>query len=452
MVVESRAATLNVNDLPGKSCSDSGSGSALRPFCSLQLAVSRVRPGDVVEVSGGAYGPAELDVTISGTALAPIIIRAVPRRSAVIVGPAGAGDAAGGGVVITASYVVFEGFEVRDAAGTGIRNWGHHVTIRDNHVHDNARRCAPAVKCGQGIASNGSSPLAGVVIERNLSVRNGTSSSPDHDFYISSPGAMIRNNVAVDSAGFGFQIYPDCDACLVYNNVAWGNARNAGFLIGGDGATKFSSGVVVANNISSGNAGAGFVIYHNGVEVVTMRNNIAYGNTAGALGMSSSPAPINTDFLQVDPRFKNPGGLDFHLQLSSPAIDRGYASLAPPDDIDGDTRIIGSQVDIGVDEAVLGPPAEVLDLRFLDRWTMAWTGSSMAAGYALYRGGLAARPWVYDHACLASGLGLPTFADTQSPPPGTGFYYLVAGVNAAGVGTLGTSSSGVGRPIPSGCQ
>ena len=168
--------------------------------------------------------------------------------------------------------------------------------------------------------------------------------------------------------------------------------------------------------------------------------------------MISSPAPVNTDFLQVDPRLRNPAGLDFHLQLSSPAIDRGYASLAPPDDIDGDARIIGPQVDIGVDEAVLGPPAEVSDLRFLDRWTMAWTGSSMAAGYALYRGGVAARPWVYDHVCLTTGLALPTFVDTQSPPPGSGFYYLVAGVNAAGVGTLGTSSSGVGRPIPSGCQ
>src|SRR5262245_19165159 len=85
MVVESHAATLNVNNLPGKGCSDTGTGTALRPYCSLQLAVSRARPGDIVTVSGGSYGPAELDVTTSGTAIAPIRVQAVPRRSAVIV-------------------------------------------------------------------------------------------------------------------------------------------------------------------------------------------------------------------------------------------------------------------------------------------------------------------------------------------------------------------------------
>ena len=452
IAADSHAATLNVNNLPGKNCSDSGSGTALRPYCSLQLAVSRARPGDIVTVSGGAYGPAQLDVTTSGTALAPIIIRAVPRRSAVIVGPAGAGESAGAGVKITASYVVFEGFEVRDSAGTGIRNGGSYVTIRDNYVHDNARRCAATVKCGQGIASNNTAPRAGVVIERNLSVSNGTSASQDHDFYISNPGAVIRNNIAVNSSGFGFQIYPNCDSCLIYNNVAWGT-RNAGFLIGGDGAANFSSGVIVANNIALSNGGSGFYIYRNGVEVVSMHNNIAYGNSGGALRMNSSPAPVNTDFLQVDPRLKSPAGSDFHLQPGSPAIDRGDSSLTPPDDIDGDARIIGLQVDIGVDEAVLAaPPPEVADLRFLDRSTVAWTGSPVAAGYAVFRGGLAARAWVYDHSCLAAGVAVTTVVDAQSPSPGSGFYYLVAGSNAAGVGTLGISSSGAQRLIPPGCQ
>jgi hypothetical protein len=183
-----------------------------------------------------------------------------------------------------------------------------------------------------------------------------------------------------------------------------------------------------------------------------MHNNIAFGNSGGALRMNSSPAPVNTDFLQVDPRLRNPSGSDFHLQLGSPAIDRGDSSLVPPDDIDGEARIIGSAVDIGVDEAVLAAlPPEVSDLRFTNGSTMAWTGSPLAVGYAVYRGGLATRPWVYDHSCLVAGITLLTVADTQTPLPGSGFYYLVGGSNAAGVGTLGTGSSGVPRPIPSGC-
>ena len=76
----------------------------------------------------------------------------------------------------------------------------------------------------------------------------------------------------------------------------------------------------------------------------------------------------------------------------------------------------------------------------------------MAVEYSAYRGDLAARAWVYDHACLASRVTLLTVVDAQSPSPGSGFYYLVAGTNAAGVGTLGVTSTGVQRPIPPGCQ
>jgi len=435
-------------------CSDTGAGTLALPFCSLQVGIDQARSGDIVEARGGLYGPAQININLSGTASAPITIRSVPRRTAVIVGAAGAGDTAGSGVIINGSYVVFQGFEVRDAAGTGIRNWGSYVTIRDNYVHDNARRCDLLVmpKCGQGIASNGSTPRYGVVIERNLSFRNGTSSSMDHDYYISNPGTIVRNNIAAAAAGFGFQIYPDCDACLIYNNVAYGNANNSGFLLGGNGTTSFSSGLQVYNNISSGNKGYGFWIYHNGTETVVMGRNIVSANTAGAILVTSSNPPSNTGMLAVDPLLVDPGGLDFHISGASPAIDAGSASYIPPDDIDGEARISGLAVDIGADEFVPAvPPEAATDLRFIDATTMVWAASSQATSYALYRGSLTGWPWGFNHTCLQPGLGGTGAIDSAVPSAGMLSYYLVSGVNSMGEGNLGWTSVAGLRPNVNPC-
>jgi cysteine-rich repeat protein len=58
--------------------------------------------------------------------------------------------------------------------------------------------------------------------------------------------------------------------------------------------------------------------------------------------------------LFADPVLANPGGGDFHLSGSSPAIDAGDpAFVADPNetDLDGGARVLGPRVDIGADEA-----------------------------------------------------------------------------------------------------
>ena len=255
--------------------------------------------------------------------------------------------------------MVIDGFEVRDAAGTGIRNNGSFVTLRRNWVHHNGTRCDPITvdKCGQGIASNNTPNKLGIVIERNVASFNGSGGkSEDHDYYLHGQGMIVRNNVAIAADDFGFQIYPDCDDCLIYNNVAFGN-RLSGFLIGGSIVDNaYSTNVKVFNNISVGNGQRGFTFYQPGNQPMTMRNNLAFANAAGAIFIPAGFTALdNANLFQVDPLFVDAGGYDFHLRPGSPAIDTGDPSLAPPDDIDGDLRIQGAGVELGIDE-VPGPP------------------------------------------------------------------------------------------------
>lgn len=302
----------------------------------------------MVLVVAGTYGPATLNISRSGASGQKITVKSWVTRGASIVGPVGAGEAYGPGVRITASNIVFDGFDVTNSAGSGIRNTGNNVTIQNNYVHDNARRCGSTTKCGQGIASNNSTNV-GVVIEKNISARNG-SSTLDHNYYLSSSGMVIRNNVAKESiAGYGFQIYPNCDSCLVYNNVSYGNSNRSGFLIGGDFTTS-SSNVKIYNNISMNNGQYGFYINSNGGQPVALANNIAFGNGRGFLYNGIRDALIWSNLYPVDPQFVDAAGGDFHIKATSPARNTGNGNLYPPDDIDFETRPMEFIADIGATE------------------------------------------------------------------------------------------------------
>ena len=60
--------------------------------------------------------------------------------------------------------------------------------------------------------------------------------------------------------------------------------------------------------------------------------------------------------MEGNPQFVNASGADFHLQGSSPAIDKGSPLYAPTNDYDGNVRPYGSGYDIGAYEYGAGPP------------------------------------------------------------------------------------------------
>ena len=144
----------------------------------------------------------------------------------------------------------------------------------------------------------------------------------------------------------------------IYNNIAYNNE--------GVGLHLFKTNhlirnIQIVNNTFYDNGlgwGGGIFINNSRVDDILIRNNILSQNLtfqiAAAEGVSMDNLTIDhnlidgyrgadgeiygSDYVQGDPLFVNPAGLDFHLQHGSPAIDQGSPIDAPATDFDGSPR------------------------------------------------------------------------------------------------------------------
>src|SRR5438132_13148221 len=102
--------------------------SSSAPFASLQVAANHTHPGDTVMVMNGTYrggapgGGVTVNITTSGTASAPITYQAMSGQTPVI-------DSSDGwhGILISASYIIVDGFTVVGNAAT--------ITLADAQAH-----------------------------------------------------------------------------------------------------------------------------------------------------------------------------------------------------------------------------------------------------------------------------------------------------------------------------
>jgi hypothetical protein len=112
---------------------------------------------------------------------------------------------------------------------------------------------------------------------------------------------------------------------------------------------------VVTNCVFWGNSATGIQGINGGSPIVT--NSILWENGDDLNNSSATYSDIEdgdagTGNIQADPLFVDTANGDFHLQPGSPCIDAGdnLAPALPTTDFEGDFRIIGDAVDMGVDE------------------------------------------------------------------------------------------------------
>jgi hypothetical protein len=111
---------------------------------------------------------------------------------------------------------------------------------------------------------------------------------------------------------------------------------------------------------------------------------------------------------------------------------------------------VSYRMDVGFVD-VYAPPGEVRNQLFSDVSTMIWDPERSAGAYEVYRGLLSGLPGGYG-ACFQSSLASATATDAGTPPPGSGWFYLVTAKNRLGEeGTKGSDSSGNARPNPAPC-
>jgi uncharacterized repeat protein (TIGR01451 family) len=176
---------------------------------------------------------------------------------------------------------------------------------------------------------------------------------------------LILGNHATERGG-GVHVFDDTPYTLTNNIIADNSAEE----LGGGIYVIDSEGTLVNNTIAENQEGAGEGIYLDGTAEATILNNIIVSHTYGVYNAGTGTPDVTyndvwgssvSDYYNVtpgtgnissDPWFVDPENWDYHLWTTSPAVDAGHpdAGLAPSLDIDGDSRPMGSRVDMGADE------------------------------------------------------------------------------------------------------
>lgn len=379
--------------------------SAATPFRTVSRAASLVAAGDVVTVAAGTYNET-VTIVRSGSAGAPISFRSPTRAAARIVGA----------VSIRASYIEFSGFDVSNPNLHGISLIGHHLTVRDNDVHDSQGDGIGAYASdyltieGNRLFRNGlenqfqasgislfqpvafdQAPGFHIVIRGNQAFDNesrvgtrGNTFTVGNGILLSDfrntqdgstagpyrPATLIENNLLFNNVGRAIVI-AGSDNIVVRNNTAWGNLRvrnnTATAATNGTFSSQDTDGVRWYNNIVSARGGSDLAVFELRTTGGVWDSNIIWNGlvtlSSGVAAAGLSPRNLFADPRLVNPAAANPNPANFRLDAASLAIDGGLATQSPATDFDGVARPRGTAVDIGAFESApatavpSGPPA-----------------------------------------------------------------------------------------------
>jgi len=382
---------------------DANSGTESQPWRTLQHAADSVGPGDTVSVRAGDYAGAYIEN--SGTSNAPIVFKAFDGESPSITedNP----ETPDGINVEGASYVTVQGFTVNGRSRAGIRAATcDHVTIRDNRIDGSGKWGIFTAFCddvvidhnvaantgeqhGIYVSNSGDRPIV-----RNNTIYGNTQAGIHMNGDISNGGdgvisdAVVENNVIWDN-GSGGASGINCDGVqdsLIRNNLIFDEHASGISLYQIDGGAASTGNRVLNNTILIAPDGRWALNIQDGARNNSARNNILLNanSSHGAVDISGDSLDgFNADHNAVTDRFTtnggdsvlslsdwrsatgsdsnsfiasssglftNPGGDDYSLTPTSPAIDAGETLADVPNDLLGVARPQGAGFDIGAYE------------------------------------------------------------------------------------------------------
>ena len=385
-VVNAASTTLFV-DRAASTCTDTGSGSNTAPFCTINAAAQKVTAGKTIVVASGTY-PEQVNVTVSGTQIAPIAITAADGASVIVSG------AANGFNINAKSWVTVHGFTVESTTSHGFLVFNSsNITVDSNRVTLAGRPIAGQTAFGIQFSGVTQSRIANnttdhnsdagvhVVAASNTNVITANNSSSNARGYTraaagidvrDSTGNLVFANVSHDNEDSGFNVWTGTTngQNTFFDNVAYRNGdhgidvhnavdarvvANTVFANSDSGIeSTTSTRTYLANNISvdnginsprtSGNiridaASVGTAILNDDLVFLSVPGTMVdWGGTRfTSLAAFRTATGQEARGIEADPRFRASATADFDLTAGSPAIDSANADASgqPATDFDG---------------------------------------------------------------------------------------------------------------------
>lgn len=204
-------------------------------------------------------------------------------------------------------------------------------TVMDNVVKDNVAYTGAGLFCGW---PNGDKTalLAGNVIINNIATKGVAGGLGIDASILRAENNILAGNEAVNGGG----IYCAWNQPLLVNcTIVDNKAKNQG-----GGIFCLSSKPTIRNSILRDNQAPTGPQIHN----MMGAPQITYSNVKGGY--------VGVGNIDADPMFVDPAIGDFHILHGSPCRDSGDPSGAdlPPEDFEGDPRVVNDRVDMGADE------------------------------------------------------------------------------------------------------
>ncbi|MEO8581624.1 MAG: choice-of-anchor Q domain-containing protein [Patescibacteria group bacterium] len=341
--------------------SDSSDGSQAKPWRNIQKALGKVSSGDIITVQPGNYIES---LTVAGSNLTIRANGKVTTKGWSVTGNGNtvkgfdASDPANNAVMRTyGNDNLIEGNEIHDTLQDGVWFFGKRNTFRKNHIYNIKQRAEdPHIDCFQTWG-----PAEDIIFEQN-NCHNLNKQGSNQLVMVENQGTAaiknltFRNNIFImDDPGYS-PINIDrkegqntISGIYVYNNVFYNTAggQNAVRLTGVDTARIQNNLIIGYGLLPSSSPYFGVVDGSHASTDIVVSHNAIVKNPGTQLRTTSYP----NDLLDVDPKIVSLANLDFHLQPTSPLIDKGV-SLAGKvtNDYAGNARPVGSGYDIGVYE------------------------------------------------------------------------------------------------------
>jgi len=233
----------------------------------------------------------------------------------------------------------------------GVRFFGSGNTVRRNYIHDMYRSDSPG-ESPHIDAFQTWGPATNYVFEQN---RVDKSPEQPQGFtiegkYTPVSSIIIRNNIFI-TRGTGYQSDVNVGQLGTVSDVTIANNT----MVSVSGAVEFAiwvqnylQGAVIKNNVvyDHGNNTVPYIRVDAGATNIAIGTNSVYKSN----GVPPVGSPYPGDLWMVNPQFVDFSNSDFHLQFTSPVIDKGTSLSSVPDDMDSVSRPLGSGYDIGAYE------------------------------------------------------------------------------------------------------